>query len=205
VQNINYDAVLFDFDGVLADTEPVHWQCWLEIVRPFGIDLPWETYQRHCIGVSDRLMIETLAREASGPRVDFEALWSRYPAKKRLFRERIVPAKPISEPVIHLLKSLSQFKLAIVTSSGRSEVEPVLEAAGIRDCFDVAVFGGDVERLKPAPDPYLKAAELLNAARPLVVEDSDAGCESGRCAGFDVLRIPSAARTAELVRAHLGL
>lgn len=205
MKNSNYDAVLFDFDGVLADTEPVHWQCWLEIIRPFGLDLPWETYQQHCIGVSDRLMIETLVREAGGPAVEFEALWAQYPAKKQLFRERIIPANPIPSPVIELLQSLSQYKLAIVTSSGRTEVEPVLEAAGVRQCFQAAVFGGDVTRLKPAPDPYLKAADLLQAERPLVVEDSEAGCESGRCAGFDVLRIPSAAETAALVRAHLGL
>jgi HAD superfamily hydrolase (TIGR01509 family) len=204
VENSKYDAILFDFDGVLADTEPVHWQCWVEIIQPFGIDLPWEVYSRKCIGVSDRKMIEALASEARTP-VDPELLWGQYDEKKRRFRERIIPAKPVSEAAIELVRALCDYKLALVTSSGRSEVEPVLEAAGIRDCFQAAVFGGDVARLKPAPDPYLKAAGLLGTSRPLVIEDSDAGCESAIAAGFDFLRIPAADEMPALVRRHLAL
>jgi HAD superfamily hydrolase (TIGR01509 family) len=204
VENSKYDAILFDFDGVLADTEPVHWQCWVEIIEPFGIELPWEVYSRKCIGVSDRKMIEALASEAKTP-VDPELLWAQYDDKKRRFRERIIPSNPVSLAAIELVQSLCDYKLALVTSSGRSEVEPVLEAAGIRECFQAAVFGGDVQRLKPAPDPYLKAAELLNARHPLVVEDSDAGCESGLAAGFDVLRVTTADEMPVLVRGRLQL
>jgi HAD superfamily hydrolase (TIGR01509 family) len=204
VQSSKYDAILFDFDGVLADTEPVHWQCWVEIIEPFGIHLPWDVYSRKCIGVSDRKMIEALANEAKTP-VDPELLWAQYDEKKRRFRERIIPANPISEAAIELVHGLSDYKLALVTSSGKSEVEPVLEAAGIRKCFRAVVFGGDVARLKPAPDPYLKAAGLLDAARPLVIEDSDAGCESARAAGFDFIRIPAAGQMPAIVRDHLAL
>jgi beta-phosphoglucomutase len=204
VENSKYDAILFDFDGVLADTEPVHWQCWVEIIEPFGIELPWEVYSRKCIGVSDRKMIEALASEARTP-VDPELIWQQYDEKKRRFRERIIPANPVSVAATDLVMALCDYKLGLVTSSGRSEVEPVLEAAGIRTCFHAAVFGGDVQRLKPAPDPYLKAAELLGASRPLVIEDSDAGCESGRAAGFDVLRVATADEMPVLVRRRLNL
>ena len=204
MENFKYDALLFDFDGVLADTEPVHWQCWLEIIEPFGIELPWEVYSRKCIGVSDRKMIEALASEAATP-IDPELLWQQYDEKKRRFRERIIPANPVSAATIELVRALCDYKLGLVTSSGRSEVEPVLEAVGIRECFNAAVFGGDVPRLKPAPDPYLRAAELLKAKHPLVIEDSDAGCESGRSAGFDVLRITSADQMPSLVRGRLNL
>jgi sugar-phosphatase len=60
-----------------------------------------------------------------------------------------------------------------------------------------------VARIKPAPDPYLKAAELLGSKRPLVVEDSDAGAESGRAAGFDVLRVVTPAEVPEALRRKL--
>ena len=56
-----YDAILFDFDGVLVDSEPLHWECWREVVSPYGLDLTWEDYARECIGVSDRKMIQALA------------------------------------------------------------------------------------------------------------------------------------------------
>ena len=53
-----YEAVLFDFDGVLVDSEPVHFGCWQEILGPFGIDLDWKTYSEHCIGITDRAMLD---------------------------------------------------------------------------------------------------------------------------------------------------
>ena len=52
------EAVLFDFDGVLLDSEPLHFACWRELLEPLGVPMDWETYRRHCVGVSDR---ETLA------------------------------------------------------------------------------------------------------------------------------------------------
>jgi HAD superfamily hydrolase (TIGR01509 family) len=96
-------------------------------------------------------------------------------------------------------------KLAVVTSSGRVEIEPILEKTGLLPSFDTAVYGGDAGRLKPAPDPYLLAAERLNATRPLVVEDSDPGVESARAAGFDVIRVPKQSEMTALVRAALSL
>jgi len=72
---------------VLVDSEPVHYECWLEILAPHGVSLDWVTYRDHCIGISDRAMLAMLCEKASGP-VDFDKLWSEYPRKKELFRER---------------------------------------------------------------------------------------------------------------------
>ena len=105
-----------------------------------------------------------------------------------------------------MIRNLSRnYKLAVVSSSGRSEVEPPIEKAGFRDCFGAMVCGREVAHLKPAPDPYLKASELLGARKPLVIEDSDAGVASGAAAGFDVLRISTADRVVEEVLAHLSM
>ena len=58
-----YDAILFDFDGVLADTEPLHCQCWAEILKPFGYELTWETFVREFVGVSDQDLVRRMAAQ----------------------------------------------------------------------------------------------------------------------------------------------
>ena len=182
----HYDAILFDFDGVLADTEPIHWRCWRDILEPFGIDLTWETFQRECIGVNDRDFGRMLA-ERRVPPLSFEELWAEYPRKKELFRERVVAEWPFVPETLELVRNLkSNYPLAVVSSSARSEIEPALMAAGLRDCFRDLVCGKEAANYKPAPDPYLRAAKLLESSRPLVVEDSEAGVASGKAAGFDV-------------------
>jgi len=199
-----YEAILFDFDGVLVDSEPVHFVCWQEILQPFGLTLDWKTYSEQGIGVSDRAMLAVLCKQ-SDPPLDIELLAAEYPRKKEIFRDRMLAAQPISQTVIDLLDSLKDYKLAVVTSSGRAEVEPILEAAGLRHRFDAAVFGGDVKSLKPAPDPYRLAVERLGVTRALVVEDSEAGVASGLAAGLEVLRVQAQAEMPALLRAHLAV
>jgi beta-phosphoglucomutase len=199
-----YEAILFDFDGVLVDSEPVHFVCWQEILKPFGLELDWKTYCEQGIGVSDRAMLAVLCKQ-SDPPLDIELLAAEYPRKKDMFRTRMLATPAVSPAVIDLLNSLTGYKLAVVTSSGRNEVEPILEASGVRSRFDAAVFGGDVQNLKPAPDPYRLAVERLGVARALVIEDSEAGVASGHAAGLDVLKVPSQREMPELVRTRLQL
>src|ERR1017187_8837191 len=83
-------AIFFDFDGVLLDTEPVHCACWAEVLAPAGLTLTWDYYRTHCIGIDDRDMLRTLARQADPPR-DWDSLWALYPATKQLFQKRMEP------------------------------------------------------------------------------------------------------------------
>jgi len=201
-----YYSILFDFDGVLADTEPIHWACWVETLAPLRIELTWDIYRANCIGVADLDMLSFLASLAPRPtgaeslRPD---LLPYYAAKKELFRRRMAEAAPCPPETVALIGELGAYKLAVVTSSGRGEVEPVLVRAGIRPHFAAAVFGEDVVLHKPAADPYLLAAERLGVRRPLVVEDSDAGVASARAAGFEIARVASAQEVARVVRAKL--
>ncbi len=197
-----YDAILFDFDGVIADTEPLHFDCYRRLLRPFGIDLDWSYYQTHCVGVSDAEMLESLGRMADPP-VSLEELWRVYPEKKQLFIQRAAASPPISEDTKRYLKSLTGYRLAVVSSSDRAEIEPMLEAAGILGDFAATVCGNDVLNLKPAPDAYLEAARRLEAKRPLVLEDSAAGVASARAAGFEVLVIENASQMPQNLAAHL--
>ena len=197
-----YDAVLFDFDGVLLDSEPVHFACWAEVLQPLGVDIDWPYYQRYCIGLHDDLVIELLAARANPPLTP-QDIWRLYPRKRESFLRKLQPAPPFPQDLVSLLGGLCAYRLAVVTSSDRSEIEPLLEAGGIRRYFQALVCSGDVEEKKPAPAPYLAAARLLGANAPLVVEDSDNGVASGLAAGFDVLKVPSASETAKAVATRL--
>jgi len=187
-----FDAILFDFDGVLADTEPVHFECWREVLSEFGIYLEWSSFQREFVGVSDWKMLERLGA-ARKPPISVEELWPSYTRKRELFQARVAAQPPFEQATIDLLRELhGNYKLAVVSSSHRQEIEPPLVRSGILPFLGALVCGNEVQNLKPAPEPYLRAAELLGASNPLVIEDSDPGVASGRAAGFEVLRIPNA-------------
>ncbi len=198
-----YDAVLFDFDGVLVDSEPVHFLCWQQTLKPFGLHLDWDYYQSNCIGITDRAMLESLC-VLSEPKLDMDLLWPEYPKKKARFREYMLAHLPIAQEVKALLEELAPLPMAIVTSSGRAEVEPILVAADIRKYFDATVYRESVTRYKPDPEPYALAGRLLGARNALVVEDSLPGAQSGCAAGWDVLKVKNAAEMPALLRARLA-
>jgi beta-phosphoglucomutase len=200
-----FEAILFDFDGVLLDSEPVHCACWAEVLAPFGVTLEWEYYRRHGIGVDDREMLRAMAARYDPPR-NWEELWALYPAKKKLFQARMEQLPPFDPSLDGFLGELHRaYKLAVVTSSATTEIAPILAAGGIRRHFDTLVGGEDVKRHKPAPDPYLLAAQRLGVRSALVVEDSEAGMASGRAAGFAVLAVKGPADLRERVLGRLAM
>ena len=191
-----YDAILFDFDGVLADTEHHHHRSWNRTLKPFGIQYSWEDYLKQCVGVADPVVAQRLQLP------DPEKIVAQKQANLRAALEQ---HPPFLQPTLELVRELSKINtIAVVSSSFHREIEPPLERAGIRSCFADVIAGDDVERLKPAPDPYLLAAKRLNLRTPLVVEDSDSGVASGKAAGFEVLRV-TVDRMADQVRELLGL
>jgi HAD superfamily hydrolase (TIGR01509 family) len=185
---MKFDAVLFDFDGTLADTEPLHHACWREVLRQAGIDLTWEYYRDNCIGVSDRDMIAKLSEIAAQPEL-MSSLWSLYSLKTEKFREAASTSELISQPVRNAIKSLLVSKIAVVSSCQRRDISPILRKAGLLPLIQVEVYSDDVQRLKPAPDPYLLALSRLGASRAVAFEDSDAGIASASAAGCHTVRV----------------
>ena len=202
-QAVSYDAVLFDFDGVLADTEPLHYEAWRDALKPLGITLDWAFYRSELIGVSDRELVERLARTRRPP-LQAALLWARFANKQRLFLEKALARPPIPKENIELISSLKNRKLALVTSTSILEIRPLLLAADLLERFHVIVTAEDVNRHKPDPEPYLVAARRLGARRALAVEDSDAGERAARDAGLEVVRVHSVAEVPKAVLSRLA-
>jgi beta-phosphoglucomutase len=181
-------AIFFDFDGVLVDSEPLHWETWSNVLRPQGIQVSLEDYRRRFIGVSNRAMIRDLCREA-GRQFDPEEFQLWYAEKRALYAQRDLRVPADLARLIR--EGLSGFRLGVVSSSRRSEVEPYLVRAGVRERLEILVCAEDAAQLKPSPEPYRKAAALAGLPAPdcLAVEDSDAGEQSAAGAGMQVLRV----------------
>lgn len=198
----SYEAVFFDFDGVLVDSEPVHHKCWQEVLTPYGVDLDWKTYSEHCIGIADRSMLVFLS-ELANPPLQVEQLEADWPRKREIYRSRM-HSVGVAEDIKALVKELyGKYKLAVVSSSGIDDIGAILDVAGLRHMFDTIVTGHDVERRKPAPEPYELAMKRLGVKSGLAIEDSRAGIASARGAGLDVVEVTSVTDLCRLVRAAL--
>jgi HAD superfamily hydrolase (TIGR01509 family) len=201
----HFKAFLFDFDGVIADTEPFHWRAWQQVLAPYSPDLDWETYQRHCIGISDVKMLSVFS-EITKKSITMDEVRSLYPQKRKIF-QLLATAQPIvDERLVELLSGLNDRQLAVVTSSNQAEVEPILMQAGLLNVLGTVVYGNDVTHYKPHPEPYQLALARLGVAPPeaVVFEDSAAGVRSGLDAGCHVVTVKAPEDLVELVEATLA-
>jgi HAD superfamily hydrolase (TIGR01509 family) len=196
------ESLIFDFDGVLADTEPLYWRAWEKLLAPHGVELCWEEYCRIGRGVKDDEMLMRLPQIASDAAL-LSRLKEQLAGRKETIQSWCSQEPLISAATVILLQSLSTFRLGLVTSSNRSEVEPVLNAAGVAACFQAMVFGDEVSLHKPHPAPYLLIREKLGVATGLVFEDTDVGMESATAAGFEVVRVDAPANLVNIVQQAL--
>lgn len=182
-----YDAIFFDLDGTLIDTERVAIETGKEAFSEFDIAEP-EALLLRLIGV-DQPTAAGIIRLAC-PNVDLERLKSEWSSRFEAAIALNVPLKAGAEAVVHGLSRSHQ--LALVTSSGRDAAMDKLERSGLLPAFNTIVVREDVETPKPAPTPYLLAASRLGAApeRCLVFEDSEPGAEAAHRAGMVVIQVP---------------
>lgn len=192
-------ALLFDFDGVLADTEPLHFACWQGLLAEKGITLEWDYYETQCIGMSDRDMLSALGK--IGPiAYSIDELLPLYPLKKQAFSDLCARTELLSSELKQLLTELSCYKMAVVTSSGKSEIEPILLREGVLTMMQAAIYGNEVKALKPDPEPYRTAMERLGVTHAIAFEDSRSGIASATAAGCEVVIVRHASELPELLR-----
>lgn len=199
-------ALLIDFDGTLVDSEPLHYEAWEAAVRPYGAGVEWEEYVRRFVGKTDVWAGETYLREA-GVQADRELLEQVREAKHAYFRRESPARLRIAEETVTAIAQLSQdLRLMVVTSSKAIDVEPTLEASGIAGRFEGRVFGDEVRRHKPNPEPYQLALSRLGlpAQDCVAFEDSDSGIGSATAAGVEVIRVTAPSELPRLLAQRLA-
>jgi HAD superfamily hydrolase (TIGR01509 family) len=183
-------AVIFDLDGILIDTEWISYQVWAQIAAEYGGDLTKESYPG-MIGLTAEETGEYVMRSA---RVSFDLA----PTVARVWKtvtERINTGIEPMHGAAQLLTALAQrgYPLAIASNSPTGYIENALNGMGLRSYFRETVGIDQVQQGKPAPDVYLRAAQRLDVppGRCLAIEDSYVGSQAALQAGMRVLAVPA--------------
>lgn len=180
-----FDALLFDLDGTLIDTETLAMQAGMEAFKAMGHSVD-HAFMRRLVGIDLPTASGIIGNALPG--LDQDGLHSLWRAGFSEAMNRDLPLKP---GALDLLRARHR-PMALVTSSGRDEAHHKLHLAGLANYFDTVVTLADVTSPKPAPEPYLLAAERLGVqpARCLVFEDSETGSEAAHRAGCIVVQVP---------------
>jgi beta-phosphoglucomutase len=206
-------AVIFDLDGTLVDTEPLHFAAFNQVLRPDGIEIPLDEYSARLIGLNDRDCFATVLRENRKDPSDEHV--AELIARKTVVYQAMVLERDVLYPgAAKFVRDCAQrFPLMIATGTLRAEAEAILRRAGLRELFLDIIAAEDVERGKPEPDGFIAAlgriGYLLRQRDPvladecLVVEDTQAGIEAGHRAGMKVLALCHMAPASELAAADV--
>ncbi|MPZ17224.1 MAG: HAD-IA family hydrolase [Luteitalea sp.] len=208
-------AVVFDFDGVLANSEPLHLRVLQQVLATVGVTLSSEEYYARYLGYSDHDSLSEIAadRGLGWDEPTIERLTS---TKTQRFRE-IARGESVLFPdaAACVEQVAAAVPVAIASGALRDEIELMLEPSGLRSLFSVVVAADDTPRSKPAPDPYERAFALLletgrldSTARPshaVAVEDSPWGIQSARAAGLRTIAVTTSYGQDQLGDADLVL
>ena len=197
-------AVIFDFDGIIVDSERLHWAAFNKVLEPLNRSISWPDYVQTYIGFDDRDTFRT-----AFPMFGKTELTELIEKKAAAFQELLESDGAAALPgAVELIKHLSgNIPLAICSGALRADILPILGSLGIADAFNEIVTADDTHISKPDPAPYRLAAERLSVAvsdgrgitrRPaastgtgfmLAIEDTPAGIASAKGAGLKVLSV----------------
>lgn len=188
---MDFQAVLFDFDGVLVDTEWAIYDAWHRLFRSHGQPLPLEIYTR-CIGSDFATWSpKTHLEDLTGRSLD----WHDLDVSRQQEIERDLAGQGAMPGAAALLSALKNARIprAVASSSSHHWVDGWLGRTGLAPEFDTVVCRGDAPRIKPAPDLYLEAAKRvgMEPSKCLVIEDSLNGVKAAKAAGMTVWVVPN--------------
>jgi beta-phosphoglucomutase-like phosphatase (HAD superfamily) len=207
-------AIVFDFDGVLADTEPLHLRTAQLALAEIGVALSDEDYYARYLGYDDAGMFARISEDLD-LRLDAAATHALLARKAALMPEALRTHGVLFPGAASCVRRLApEVPLGIASGALRPEIELVLDAHGLAGCFRCIVAAGETVRSKPAPDPYARAIELLQeqgavpangrAARgSIAIEDSHWGLASARAAGLRCIGVTTSYTAPELSGADL--
>jgi beta-phosphoglucomutase len=199
-------AIIFDFDGVLVDSEQLHHQAFNNIFAKFNLQISTQDYFDRFLGLSDKELLQVVAKERnlSLTGQQFKQLLTE---KARIFKKLAETQAPVIAGVPQFLKMLSENKIPMAICSGAllGEIELILKGANLRDFFDVIVSAEQVQKGKPDPEGFLLALKLLNKKtapkiKPpvvskieppdcIVIEDSRWGLEAAQAASMHPIAV----------------
>jgi beta-phosphoglucomutase-like phosphatase (HAD superfamily) len=184
-------AVVLDFDGVIADTERLHYAAFREVFAARGWTLEEGTYFDRYLGCDDYGLVREFARDIGVVVTDGD-LKHLVAAKGDLFGRHLESTDILFPGVKRSIEQLAErFPIGIASGALHHEIVAILRTAGLLDRFSAIVAADDVTATKPAPEPYLTAADRLglSPADCVAVEDSTAGLESARSAGMRTIGV----------------
>lgn len=191
-------AVIFDFDGVITDSEILHFRAFNQVLAPLGIVITQKEYYKDYLGLSDRDLFNLLIGTGR-LKLDVSSLEDLIKQKNRIFEKLAKTEGKIIEGVRNFLETLRQNNILIAICSGAllAEIELILEEAGLRPFFDVIVSAEYVRKGKPDPEGFILTLKRLNegtseAILPgqcVVIEDSHWGLKAAAAAGMHTLAI----------------
>lgn len=184
-------AYIFDLDGLLVDSEPIWFQVEGGFLAELGFTWTREAANR-CMGQGTPNTLR-IWKETFGVDVDIERDTATI-IDRMIGKAEAIMLQPGARELLERLHA-NQLPMAVASSSPRRLIEAVLDAKAVRQYFQVVVSAQEVPRTKPAPDVFLRAAELLRVEphRCVVFEDAVAGAQAGRAAGCEVIAVPSVA------------
>jgi beta-phosphoglucomutase len=200
-------AIIFDFNGILVDDEPIHLKMFQKVLSEEGVSLSEKDYYERYLGMDDRGCFKAALHD-SGKELDESSLQELIRRKAIYYRQFIENEMRVFAGVYRLIPLLSpRFALAIASGALRSEIELILKSIDLRKYFRAIVSAEDVKEGKPSPEIFLKALSLLNQARTdspilpsecLVIEDSKEGILGARRAGIKCLAVANTYSAREL-------
>jgi len=196
--------VIFDVDGVLSDTGPVHCESWKKLADEIGVEFNREffeeTFGQQSVPITRKLVGETPSSRKIKKWADL---------KEHNYREMVRDKLEPLPGILTLLKDLRQegFKLAVGSSGPPANVDLLLTSLNIKHFFDIIITAADVSKSKPSPDVFLKAAKKLNITSEhcLVIEDAPVGIEAAKRANMKVIALTTTHTHEELSDADLIL
>ncbi|KAM1262774.1 hypothetical protein ACFX13_028526 [Malus domestica] len=201
------EAILFDIDGTLCDSDPLHYHAFREMLQEVGynggVPITEEFYSEHISGKNNEYLCGTIFPDWEIKRArkfleDKEAFF------RRLASEELEPVKGLDK----LCKWIEKqgLRRAAVTNSPRASGELMISSLGLTDFFEILVIGNECDRAKPFPDPYLKALETLEVSHEhtFIFEDSVSGTTAGVAAGMPVVGIATRNPGTSLINAGVS-
>ena len=183
----DFRAYLFDCDGTVAGSMPVHWRAWSAAIAEQGGIFPEELFHAWG-GITLHTTVEMLNERFQLSMPVTETVRR----KEELYLELLPQVQPVHCVLDHIHAQHGKIPFAIVSGSPRASVIKTLNSLGLADKFDEIVGAEDYRQGKPNPEPFLMAARLLNVppSQCLVFEDSDAGIASAKAAGMASVKVP---------------